>query len=106
WCYYFQKADLARQQGDWHHIVELGDIALELDDHPNHPAERLPFIEAYARVGRGDDALHLTRVSLKVTPLMQPMLCDLWLRMADNEVDGSIVQEALDQLECSSSNES
>lgn len=106
WCYYFQKADLARQQGDWQHVLELGDIALELDDHPNHPAERLPFIEAYARVGRGDDALHLTRVSLEVTPLMQPMLCDLWLRLAENEVDSSIVQEALDQLQCSSSNES
>ncbi|UYN88648.1 MAG: hypothetical protein KIT08_05975 [Anaerolineales bacterium] len=106
WCYYFQKADLARQQQDWQHVVELGDIAFELDDHPNHPAERLPFIEAYARVGRGDDALHLTWVSLEVTPLMQPMLCDLWLRLADNELDSSIVQEALDQLQCSGSNES
>ncbi|MFV2045477.1 MAG: hypothetical protein ACC700_19875, partial [Anaerolineales bacterium] len=35
WCYYFQKADLARQQGDWEQIARLGDIAFALEDRPN-----------------------------------------------------------------------
>ena len=30
WCYYFQKADLARQRGDWDEVARLGDEAREL----------------------------------------------------------------------------
>jgi len=37
WCYYFEKADLAQQFGNWDQVVSLGDKALKLDDHPNNP---------------------------------------------------------------------
>ena len=28
WCYYFEKAELARQQADWQQVAMLGDQAL------------------------------------------------------------------------------
>ncbi|HSM25711.1 MAG TPA: hypothetical protein VK856_12670, partial [Anaerolineaceae bacterium] len=37
WCYYFQKADLARQFGHWEEVVNLGEIAFQLGDRPNDP---------------------------------------------------------------------
>jgi hypothetical protein len=51
WCYYFQKADLARQRGDWNEIVRLGDEAQALSLHPNDQVEWIPFAQAYAFLG-------------------------------------------------------
>lgn len=51
WCYYYQKADLARQQGDWQLIARLGDEAQKLGLHPNDQIEWMPFLQAYAILG-------------------------------------------------------
>lgn len=48
WCYYYQKADLARQQGDWPQMAQLGDEAQKLGLHPNDQMEWMPFLQAYA----------------------------------------------------------
>jgi len=31
WCYYYQKANLARQQGDWEQVIALGREAEKMD---------------------------------------------------------------------------
>ena len=51
WCYYYQKADLARQQGDWQRVAELGNEAEKLGLHPNDQIELMPFLQAYAILG-------------------------------------------------------
>lgn len=76
WCYYFQKADLARQMEDWERIATLGEIAFKLEDSPNHASERVPFIEGYAHVGDWDTALDLTLETIKINKFMGAMLCD------------------------------
>jgi len=53
WCYYFEKADLARQLGDWAQVASLGDLAFNQTDYPNDPSERLVFIEGYAHTAIG-----------------------------------------------------
>jgi hypothetical protein len=106
WCYYFEKADLARQQQDWKQVAALGDQAFQLKDYPNDPSERIPFIEGYAHVGNWQRAKDLTQESADVTSLMRPMLCGLWQRIrqttgASPEKDGTIkVVEA--ELNCTS----
>ncbi len=82
WCYFFEQADLARQQGDWAAVARLGDQAFAGSDYPNDPMERLPFIEGYAHVGNWGRAGELTRESDAITPLMRPILCKLWGRIA------------------------
>lgn len=84
WCYYFQKADLARQYGDWQKIVALGDVAFNLSDHPNHAVERLPFIEAYARTGDYDRALDLTLETFLINSRTGKILCGVWDRVSHN----------------------
>jgi len=104
WCAYFEKADLARQLGEWAAVASLGDKALALDDSPNHPAERTPFIEGYAMVGEWNKALQLTAEALDINPLMQPMLCDLWAHIgAESEVSAAqkaALTRAAEQLTC------
>ncbi|MBI9046083.1 MAG: hypothetical protein JEZ06_16445 [Anaerolineaceae bacterium] len=85
WCYYFSKAELARQQSDWDEVAALGDQAFALGDYPNDPAERLVFIEGYAHTGNWDQALSLSQEVLDITKVMQPIICTLWERI-DREI--------------------
>lgn len=48
WCYYYQKADLARQRGDWDDVLIQLDTALKSGHYPNDKLEWMPFIQAYA----------------------------------------------------------
>ena len=90
WCYYFEKADLARQFGNWQEVVRLGDMAFALDnDSPNNPVERFVFIEGYAHVGDWQRAVELSRASYKVSKdYVGPLLCRLWERI-ETESTGS-----------------
>lgn len=54
WCYYFQKADLAAQSGDWERVVSLGEEALRLQFSPDDRVEWMPFLKAYAITGRAE----------------------------------------------------
>ena len=104
WCYYFQKADLARQFGDWEEVKRLGELGFALEDNPNDPAERLPFIEAYAHTNDWDKSLQLTQETAAITPVMEPVLCNLWHRI-DLETEKSLtktntLQIVLNQLKC------
>jgi len=89
WCYYFQKADLARQMGDWGEVVRLGDVAFSLDDYPNNPVERFVFIDGYAHTGNWNRAINLSRESYRVSKdYVGPLLCQLWERI-ETETDQS-----------------
>jgi hypothetical protein len=66
WCYYFERASLARQKGDWSEVAQLGDEAIHQDLHPMDRAEWFPFIQAYGFLGQTDAAR------------------DIFLRMADD----------------------
>jgi len=90
WCYYFEKADLARQFGDWKEVTKLGDIALKLNDHPNNPVERFVFIEGYTQKGDWDQALKLSKESYQVSKsYLGPLLCQLWKRIETETANGS-----------------
>jgi hypothetical protein len=96
WCYYFQKADLARQMEEWGQVAELGDRAFALDDHPNDPTERFVFIEGYAHNGDWDKALKYSRESHRVSPnFVDPLLCRLWTRIEASTASGPEKEAAL-----------
>jgi len=48
WCYYYQKASLARQRADWETIVSLGNEAQKIGLNPNDQIEWMPFLQAFA----------------------------------------------------------
>jgi hypothetical protein len=101
WCYYFEKAELARQLDDWEEVVKLGDEAFKLkNDSPNNPVERFVFIEGYAHAGKWDRALELSKTSYKVSKdYVGPLLCQLWKRIGA-ETDQSPERSAvLDQVQ-------
>ncbi|HEX2696309.1 MAG TPA: hypothetical protein VHM28_01285 [Anaerolineales bacterium] len=83
WCFYYEKADLARQTGDWTQVANLGDRAFASSYRPDDLSEYLPFIEAYARLKRWDDAKQLTLSTADAMPILEPALCGLWQRVND-----------------------
>ena len=105
WCYYFEKADLAAQSGDWETVVTLANAAFKLDDHPNDPAERIPFIEAFAHTANWAQAINLTKDSAQISPLTHPVLCRLWDRIERETQESAERTESIalirEQLSCS-----
>ena len=89
WCYFYEKADLARQKKDWDEVASLGDRAFAIKDYPNGPLERLPFIEGYAHINRWDDALRLSQETAGISPVTHSPLCALWQRI-DRETPSSL----------------
>lgn len=105
WCYYFEKADLARQNGNWDEVVRLGETAFALDDHPNDPVERFVFIEGYAHVGGWKKAVELSVESYKVSKnYVGPLLCKLWDRIEretkNTSERASALLQAAENFEC------
>ena len=101
WCWYYEKADLERQRGNWTAAASLGDEAFAGQDYPNDPMERIPFIEAYARTGRWKDALDHTRAAMEVTPVMNDPLCALWQRIERGTGENHVRNELDEFLDCS-----
>ncbi|MBE0699280.1 MAG: hypothetical protein IH586_20345, partial [Anaerolineaceae bacterium] len=99
WCYYYEKADLARQAGEWETVAALGDKAFENKDYPNDPIERFPFIEGYAHTGNWTRALELSQETYTITSVTKPMLCRLWQRIDRETQPGKGKQESLDSIQ-------
>ncbi len=87
WCYYFEKADLARQGENWDRVAELGDQVFAIPYYPDDYSEYLPFVEAYARAGRWEDARDLTRKTADFMPILKPALCAIWQRVGTDPAE-------------------
>ena len=56
WCYYLDRAELARQKGDWESVIHLIDEATSLGYQPEDALEWLTYIEAQAMMRNIDIA--------------------------------------------------
>jgi hypothetical protein len=97
WCYYFEKADLARQAGDWAQVAEIGDQVFSIPYYPDDFSEYLSFIEAYARIGRWEDARELTRRTANFMPILRPALCAIWQRV-EHDPESSIGPAQIEKM--------
>jgi hypothetical protein len=75
WCYYYQKASLARQAGDWKEIGRLYDKVNSLGLEANDASEVIPFFEGLVNLGRYDDAKDLYQEEIKGRAKMRFPLC-------------------------------
>lgn len=74
WCYYYQKASLARQMGDWEEIARLAGEAGAQGLAPSNPVEWLPFYEAFVNLDRPDPRQSM-RADIQSDPLTLKSLC-------------------------------
>jgi len=98
WCYYFQKADLARQFEQWDEVASLGDAAFADGLRPADPSERFAFIEGYAHAGEWDRAVELSVESFNESELMSAPLCALWERVEAETTSSEKRSDALAEI--------
>jgi hypothetical protein len=82
WCYYFEKADLARQEKDWQLVLSLEKQAKKQDLAPKFGPEYIPFIEAHAQTGDWQAAYDLSLAVQKLNVKTEPLLCQNWDRLS------------------------
>jgi hypothetical protein len=80
WCYYFEKAELARQFDDWDEVIVNYEAADSAGFSALQPVENLVFIEAFARLGNTDQAGRLTQTVLSQDPRLCKAVLSAWER--------------------------
>jgi hypothetical protein len=82
WCYFFEKADLARQFEMWDEAQRLWSEAVDGGFRAANGVEMVPFIEAHARMGDWATARTLTRQAQVLPDRPTSLLCDVWGELA------------------------
>ncbi len=101
WCYFFEKADLARQTQDWNEILVLYKQSQQMGFAPEVGAEYIPFIEAYAQTGDWQSAYKLTIVAFELNPSYTKMLCANWDRLSRIPSSNmQVVEQVYQYLSC------
>lgn len=85
WCYYYQKAELARQLGDWDKVVLLAAQAEEEGFSPQAASEWSPFIEGYGKLHQWEHAIRLTEKALDLDAAVAPLICRTWQRLTKDQ---------------------
>jgi hypothetical protein len=81
WCYYFVKADLARQFQKWDQVNFLSELVESKKFNPRDHREWFPFIEGHAQNDAWEKALILSKFVYEESPQYSQMLQALWSRI-------------------------
>ncbi len=84
WCYYYEKAELARQMGDWDTVAALGEQARAQGFAPGDALEWLPFIEGYVITGDYKAAREISILAYQDDSRPRKGLCQAWQRIRLN----------------------
>lgn len=103
WCYYFTKAELAQQVGDYQTVVSLGNEAISLGYKPTDQNEWLVFIKAYALTGELQTANELSIAALAEDSRIRRGVCTVWeqVQVRGQEGNEDEIKQILLSFECS-----
>lgn len=78
WCFYFAKAELAQQQGDYQQVIGLGNEAIALGFKPDDLNEWLIFLDAYIKTDDVESAEKLSSEILQEDSRIRRGVCTVW----------------------------
>jgi hypothetical protein len=106
WCYYFEKADLARQNKDWDTIVEIEKILSDNQMSTDIASEYLPFIEGMAATGNWEAAIAYIDKAHNRDKNIEKLLCREMMRYqieyAESYKSMDLLQDKIDTIGCKS----
>jgi len=106
WCYFFEKAELYAQTGEWEKAAQMADQALKLTKKftDKNVSELIPFVMSYAYTGKWEKAVKLSLDAYQIWNKTQYPLCDAWANIRQNTqsqaAQQAAIQEIQDQLSC------
>jgi hypothetical protein len=96
WCYYFEKAELARQEKDYSKTISLLDEAQGKGFSAVNDSEWFPFIDAYLHLGKIDQAKSLSQKVLDThDTIYQFGMCNVWVNYSA-EIGDATQKQAVD----------
>jgi len=100
WCYFYEKAELARQQGNWPEVLRLAGEVKQKGLHPTDAIEWMPFVQAYAFAG---DIPQLDSASkpLRLEPYYRKQACSILQRMNKGHPFAPAMLNEVNRLFCS-----
>ncbi|OJX45959.1 MAG: hypothetical protein BGO78_03475 [Chloroflexi bacterium 44-23] len=75
WCYYFQKASLARQKGDWQKIVDIYYTTVAGGFKPVDTSEYFVFVEGLVNSGQNEKAIQIAENQILNNDTLKYSLC-------------------------------
>ncbi len=97
WCYYFEKAELARQFGEYENVIALLEQAEEKGFHPLALSEWYPFIDAYLHLDDFASAEALSQKALaRQGKIEETGVCHLWTSY-QNAIEGAEAKASIDK---------
>ena len=99
WCYYYQKATLARQMGDWQEVARLGNKALAEGYYPSDRVEWMPFLQAYAVLDQQNNLKRIIPIFLE-EPFLTIQACKNLEKMSDGGTISPEMQQFIQQSLC------
>lgn len=104
WCYFFEKADLAAQFGEWAVIKDLYGEVVEKKFIARDGREYAPFIEGLSHLSMWEEASELTDFSMEISPDLKPLFCTLWKKITNDTNDSSekttVISNMSAKLDC------
>jgi len=99
WCYYFEKADLARQLGDYAQSYDHIKEANSMYFYPLDLTEWYPFIDSALHLGHFDEAAELSSRIILDGYLVHNGVCNTWQNYLETiRADEVLSEKTLDQL--------
>lgn len=100
WCYFYEKADLARQQKKWDEVIDYYNAGYEMGFKPLNQFEYLPLLEAYLITGRLEKAMETAKNIPDFNFETNDAFCKLWTTIEDTKNNSSKIQSLNQITQC------
>ncbi len=99
WCYFYQKADLARQRGEWEQIPDLLKQALDQGHYPEDGLEWMPFLQASAVLGEVDQVRNTAKL-VATDKFLRVQVCGIMTEFMQGETLNEEVKSVIEKNIC------
>ena len=103
WCYFYEKAELAYQYGEWPEVIRLMEAAKKQGFAPSDMKEFLPLLDAYLKTDQIEPALELSLQIKRLSDKVDDQVCNAWLNAAEADTDTefeSVFEKVRERLSC------
>jgi hypothetical protein len=103
WCYFFAKAELAHQAGEFKRVVEWFEQAQASGFSSQDPREGFLFLDAYVRLGKIGPAMNLTNTLLQEDNRLRKYACTYWIQVLEktSPENRTPLEQFVSGLDCS-----
>ena len=92
WCFDYQKASLARQNGDWQTVKQTLEEGLNVGEYPSDPVEWMPLLQAYSALGEQQSLKPYASIMAE-SPTIQAQACRSMLLVAKDASMQDYIQQ-------------